>query len=178
MYRFPPTTNWREILYHHMFGWYILRSFFVHHLCYSFLTILIIFHICVMTLTCINILQFLFEHVRDRLYSSSAVAASWRRLQFVAEVTWKNIKTKTAVGLKQTIVYKKISRELYKIKCNASVCIVELSSTLKMDVLTFCENWTVFVTTPGVMSQQMTQPGSCGTVMCFNFTKYLYLVMF
>jgi hypothetical protein len=32
---------------------------------------------------------------------------------------------------------------VYKIKFNACVCSVEVSSALKMDAVTFCENWTV-----------------------------------
>lgn len=43
----------------------------------------------------------LVEHVRNRLCSSSVVVAPWRWLQFVADVIWKSIKTKTAIGWKQ-----------------------------------------------------------------------------
>jgi len=57
-----------------------------------------------MTLTCVNILQFLFENVRSRLYSSSAVVAPWIWLQFVAEVLRKVIKNNPAIGWKETTV--------------------------------------------------------------------------
>jgi hypothetical protein len=107
------------------------------------------------------------------MHISSTVVTPWRCLQFVAEMLWKSIKTNHAIGWKQTIVFNKISREMYNIKFNASVCSVEVSYALKMDALTFRENWTVFVTLPGVIFQQMTPPRSGGAEMCFNCTKKL-----
>jgi hypothetical protein len=72
------------------------------------------------------------------MYRSSAFVAPRIWLQFVA--VCKNITSNPAIGWKQTIVYKKISRKVYKIKFNACVCSVEVSSALKMDAVTFCEN--------------------------------------
>jgi hypothetical protein len=137
-------------------------------------------NVCIfgMTLIRINILPFLFYSEHSRLYRSSAFVAPWIWLQFVAEVLCVSITTNPAIGWKQTNVYKKISRNVYKIKLNASVCSVEVCSALKMDTVTSCENRTVYVTQPGVLSQQMIAPGSCGAVMCCNCSKKLHLVMF